>query len=267
MKRDITLIALAALALGACDRPAPRGGGGGASGNGGAKTPAAANAAELYRGAFARMGKEQALLIGSVTFTERGADFDSTAPGNLQQAFAALKGQQAVVADLIKAGEMEACDFGLPHPKGDGQEMQQVLDLAGKLRAASRLLNADAARAWSEGDTDGAVNRIVALYGLSAHVAEEPIVLTGLTNVALEMLANQTTKIMAAGAGGKTLSAAQREMLVRAIDRLNSGDPSGLTRAREAEGVTDAGTLGNLKAAEAKIRGEVGETRGVVEKR
>jgi len=251
-----TLLLLTLLLLTACDKPPPA-----PPPPAPAANSAATGAGLLYRSAFDRMGKDANLLIGSITFTPSGPAFDPRATGTIEDGYAALRARQDVIADLIKAAGESTCDFGLPRSP---EPTPELLDFARHLRTAARILNADAARLWSEGDIDGAVSRLEAIYGMSSHAADEQIVLIALTTIAIEMLANDSVKHMVAGAGGRSLDQAHKDRLLTAIGRLQGADPGGLLRARNAEQVSDAKLLESLQQSEAIIKSSIATTKAAL---
>jgi len=260
----VPAVIVVAVSLSACDKPSPAAP---ATPKGSATPAAARSASYTYIHAFARIRADQSPLTTSVAFSPDGAALDPAATGSLEQALDALKQQQQAVAELIKASALAECTFSLPHPKAEGFDQDIVLAFSENFRAAARLLNADAARLWTEGDTDGAVARISALYGMSAHAADQQLVLLGLTVVAMQALANQSTVHMVRGTADRKLSDAQRDQLLQAIGRLNSVDPSGLERARKTEGTAQGDVLQRILQSEANSKQDIAATRAALRRR
>jgi hypothetical protein len=248
---------LGTLALCACDRPAP------ATPKATGAPAAASPAAATYRSAFARLGKDTNLLIGSVTLRAQGAEFDASAGGSKEQAFAVLKEKQDIVADLVAASQQPECRFSLPRATG-GEPTQDVMEFAGSLRSAARLLYADAARLWSAGDTEGALTRIEAVYGMCSHAADEQVVLIALTVAAIEGLVNESVRQMAGGAAGTSLTSEQRQRLLKAIGRLHGTDPSGLLRAQQSENVTDKKLQSTLQQSDARVKQDLASAKAAL---
>jgi hypothetical protein len=252
----IALSALAAVAVAGCEqRPKHRAAAPGSS----TSATANQNAADVYRSAWSQIGEDLNVASASLMFSASGVQMEPTG-GSWDKLVSQLRDNQPAVADLLKASAMERCDFDLPQLGSNPSEGEfaPVLDLTGRLRKAARVLRADAVRAWMDGDTDGAVDRMVALYGLCRHASRPPILVVALTDAALLGLANDTVKAMAGGAAGKSLSAAQRQRLREAISRLDDSDPAGLVRARKAEG--DGGQTQQLNQAQQRLTTDLAAT-------
>jgi hypothetical protein len=221
------------------------------------------NAATAYRNAWKRIDAGLSDAAASGTFDATGLavtpDAKVRSAGEIKER---LRGAQPVVKDLLRAGAMSHSDFGLRTGKHTSQAEQPALvDLCASLRGSARLLRADGARAWSDGDIDGAVDRIAAIYAMSAHVSGEPVVIVAMANSAVIGLANETARTMAAGGAGKSLNPAQRKKLLDALNRLDHADPSGLARARKSEGDPDAKTGQGHDAAQARLATDLDTTR------
>jgi hypothetical protein len=221
------------------------------------------NAATAYRNAWKRIDAGLSDAAASVTFEASGLTVAPEAKvKSADEIKKRLGAAQPVVKDLLHAGTMSHSDFGLRTGKHTSQAEQPALvGLCASIRGSARLLRADAARAWSEGDIDGAVDRIAAIHAMSAHVSGEPVVIVAMANSAVIGLANETARTMAAGGSGKSLNPAQRKKLLDALNRLDRADPSGLARARKSEGDPDAKTGQSHDAAQARLAADLDTTR------
>lgn len=251
--RTRAVLCAALFAAGACERQ-PAGPAAGAPGP---------NAAEAYRAAWGQIDDE---LNSAASFSSFDASGLKLQPGSgfasADDVSRLLRSRRSVVTDLMNAGSVRECDFGwkVDRTKPQAERTTALVDAAGALRRAARLLNADAARAWSEGDADGAVDRIAAIYALSAHTADEPVLIIALTNAALIMLADVAAQQMAAGGSGKPLSEGQKARLLAALERLDRADPAGIARAAKAEG-SDASTDQQMGQAQLKLTNDLARTR------
>ena len=229
------------------------------------KPPAAeaSNAADAYKAIFPKLTRELGLAAGEVQFTVRGAEMAKESPnGPWSKMEATLKANQPVIADLMKAAAMRKCDFDLKAVDTDA-----AVTIGGKFSAAARLLRADAARAWSAKDPDAAVDRLVALYGISAHFSREPVVITALVDAALIGLANDAARTMAAGAAGQSLTSDQRRRILAAIDRLDDKDPAGLQRAKRAQATAmDPKMATSVAEMQSKVLEDLARTRDALKK-
>jgi hypothetical protein len=247
-----------ALTLACCDtraqppKPAP-------------EAPAAANtnAADAYKAIFPKVTRDLGLAAGEVRFTAKGVEVAKDSPnGPWSKIEADLKAQQPVIADLMNAAAIRRCDFGLKAVDTDA-----AVTIGGKFSAAGRILRADAARLWTTGDTNDAVERLVALYRMSAHLSREPVVITALVNAALIQLANDTARTMAAGAAGHSLTADQGRKLLAALDRLDAKDPAGVTRAKRAQtAAPDPKMLTSLAEVQSRLMDDLARTRDALKK-
>jgi hypothetical protein len=221
------------------------------------------NAADVYRAAWTKMDSN---LQGAAAFVVFDASGMRLIQGDqfsrVEDVNVVLKSGQPVIEELMKAGAMASCDFQLrfdaKHPEA---RMPEILDVTGSMRKAARILRADAARAWTDGDMDGATERVAALYQMAAHAADEPVLVMSLTNSAVILLANETARTMATGAGGKTLSADQRARLVAVIDRLDRNDPAGMVRARNVDKPNDAAAEQSMDQTQLKLTSDLATTR------
>ncbi len=223
-----------------------------------------ANAADLYRAAWAQVGNELSLAAGAVQFGSQGATVQPGEGPSWEQVAELLRQNQAIVGELVAAAGTDHCAFNFPRITGEttGAEAGPVMELLGNLRTTGRLLRADAARCWMEGDTEGAVDRMVALVGHCRQVSQEPVVIVALANVAVLTLGAETARTMAEGAAGRTLSEDQRARLLAALDRLDARDPAGLSLARRTEGKTgDARADAGIERARQRAASEVAEAK------
>jgi hypothetical protein len=193
------------------------------------------NAADQYPAAWARIDEDLSQDTDSVRLTATGPTMEATTT-TWEQLAGSLRANQPVVADLMRISALPRCDFNLPSPKADLPRAFATMDVGAGLRRAARLLDADAIRAWSDGDADGAVDRLAAIYAQCAQTSHTRVTILALSNAAVLVRTNETTRALVAGAGGKSLSEAQKKRLADAVARLDPTDPVGLSKAIRAEG-------------------------------
>lgn len=264
--RSISLaLAIALLALG-CEEKPRKSSSGTSQASGASSQPAAPNAADLYKQAWARVGTDLNLAAGSVVLDGGSISTDPGMPNprSWEQVIAVLQRNQAVIKDLIAAGETETCDWGLPAASSGKSELDQkpVIEASGKMRMTARLLRADALRAWQSGDADGAATRLKAMYQMVGHASREPRLFWALSNVAVLRLANETARALIENA--PKLGDAPRRTLLDALNALDRADPSGLARARKAEGNSEPEVEKQLNQAQSELASDMTATRAAL---
>ncbi len=131
------------------------------------------------------------------------------------------------IGRLIKAAGILSCDFG--NDASEGPDMR--LPHLSRMRGSAQLLQADAVRLTLAGDSNGAAERVAALYGLSRHTIDGNTCIASLVSAGLGDRANESAaRLCAAG-----LTTEGRDMILSAIGRCNGGDPFGCKRAVAGE--------------------------------
>jgi len=137
-----------------------------------------------------------------------------------------------VIAQLIATSSVELCDFAIvPDPSGKPSETEAKL--LSNMRSAVTLLSADAARLWSEGETDPAVEHLAAIFRMSRHACG--VRTPALAFVAASMITSGdvTTRVMINGSEQHKMSKAQRETLLAELNTFDEKDPFGFLPAMD----------------------------------
>lgn len=139
-----------------------------------------------------------------------------------------LKQREFDIKRLVRAGQMNHCDFGIDRSEG----FNTLLPHLAKLRSVARILNADAARCLLEGKPDDAADRFVAIFGLARHAASDRILISSLVSIAI---ANVPVNGLVESNGASQLTPAGRAKVLAAIDKFQGGAGFRLKDAIEGE--------------------------------
>lgn len=154
---------------------------------------------------------------------------------------------EAAIAGLLRAAQMEHCDFNIEY--GVGMENLQ-LPHHKLLRGAASVLAVDARRLAATGDIDGSVGRIRALLRMADHLRSDRVLIGSMTVTGIASLALDEIERL----GPARLDEAHRRSLLEAMAFAGGDDPLGFKAALEGEkqlaissGVFDAaGAVGPL---------------------
>lgn len=175
----------------------------------GFKTPD--NAALLYYQALLKIDRDK---VGTLRPEQAAADWAPDAAGR-----EVLRDHQSAVGVLVRASQINACDWGYEYGLGWSMELPHL----GALRGAARLLDADARRLIADQEPGAEVGaRLAAMLRLANHASSEPVLIGSLVGTAICTLAADTIEFaLSRGA----LDAAGRDMVLRAAKALRTGDP------------------------------------------
>jgi hypothetical protein len=178
------------------------------------------------------------------------SDFDAGRVGTLDDATRTTLIEAASIVDLFREGSLKKrCDFTFLRP---GREPQFCADYVGGMRDTMRLLHADAIRLLREGESDDAADRLAICYRVVAHLAGDELLLTALLT---HRVFQRTNEIALRALDAEVLTAAHRDLLVRASQRIGRKDPFGCigslldTRRRLVREV-DRGIVGEAETME-----------------
>lgn len=135
------------------------------------------------------------------------------------------------VETLLWASGAERCDFELHYDAG----IHALLPHLAKMRASARLLRVDARKHLLAGDADGAVERVVAMERMAAHLTSDRVVISSLVGYAIASIGlAETETILASG----KMTEAGRTSLLAALQALDTKDPIGMRGALAFEKAT-----------------------------
>ncbi|HZW08809.1 MAG TPA: hypothetical protein VFF69_02815 [Phycisphaerales bacterium] len=153
-----------------------------------------------------------------------------------ERATEALVNAQPLIERLVWASNLEHCDFGVMYQDGWGA----LLPHLGKMRAASRILRADAWRQLESGDPDAAAARLAAIYNAARHVSRDRILISSLVGIAIAAHAHQLTEHMLEHG---TLTDEGRDLIIAALERFEADDPFNTRECIKMEGAITIGWL------------------------
>lgn len=176
------------------------------------------NAALLYARAWLLIPEETFKAVGEAN-PDRNPDW--TPDAELSQK---LVDAQSGVGTFLRAAKLDTADFGMEYSQGIGAMLPHLA----KLRASARLLAADVRRLQAAGDTQGATDRVVAMFAMSRHCGRDGVLISSLVCVAMHALtANTTNWLLKTG----SLTGAQRDAILAEMKKFNAADPFGIRNA------------------------------------
>lgn len=186
------------------------------------------NAALLYyQATFLLLSSKHELTAKNVEFTTpEGASADWTpTPAQID----ALNARQEAVALLVRASQIERCDWGYEFGLGWALLLPQM----GEMRGAARLLNTDIRRLVAQNAPSGEIApRAAALVRMGPHTASQPTLIGSLVGAAIVSLGADTIEFVLRRG---SLDAAGREEVLAAVRGVNNADPLGFREALRNE--------------------------------
>lgn len=137
-----------------------------------------------------------------------------------------LEDRAEAIGLLIEASRLDHCDFGIDYEKG----VEALLPHLSPMRRAAQLLVLDARRLLSEGDTDGATERVTAAYRLAEHMTGDLTLINSLVSMACFSLVDSFVETNEA-----SFNDAHRQTIAQAIARFDADDPFGCAKAVRGE--------------------------------
>lgn len=193
------------------------------------------NAALVYYQHFITTFQADALTESYVHFNA-DPDDDDTFSRTAEEAEQALADAQDEFANLYWASTLPHCDFGIQFQHG----WEALLPHLGKLRAAARVLEADARRHLEAGDADAAARRLATIYNMSRQISHEGVLISSLVSAALNAYAQPLTGEMIESAD---LTEDGRDLLIASLESFDPEDPYGIRACVTMEGVVSLGWL------------------------
>lgn len=139
------------------------------------------NAAIKYWRAFALTSQESKGRIGTASFSIDSYSVELDGIASPESAEMLLRDCEDVIAMLLDASKLPACDFAADWHKGIGMLLPELAEM----RRGARLLLLSAAYELTQGNTAAAAERVAAAFSMSRHVAESPVLIGALVGVAL----------------------------------------------------------------------------------
>jgi hypothetical protein len=128
-----------------------------------------------------------------------------------------LRNYQSYVEGVMQAAAMEDCDWGFDFSAG----WDLLLPHLGHTRQSCRVLFADSRRCAEDGSVIGAVERIQAIFRISQHAAEGPILISSLVGAAIAARGCEATKFLIEN---NHLTAATAKMLLTTVRSIPRSD-------------------------------------------
>jgi hypothetical protein len=145
---------------------------------------------------------------------------------------AQLQAAQADIEALIKATQIEWCDWGVPLKE---MGFEAGLPHLAKMRTAARVLMADSRRLSAGGDVHGAAERAAAMLRMSRHLRTDKLVYSVRTaqSIGVDFALAEMRRL----AELKLLDDASRAVLIGALNEASGRDPWGMLPALQEEPV------------------------------
>lgn len=182
------------------------------------------NAALRYWRVFSWFDRNYDEAVGEIDWSHIG-DPGFTAP---PEAVKRLLGNGGLVSMTVFAASLPDCDFGVDYDLGP----EALLPHLGSMRRLAQVMPLDARLKLDAGETDAAVQSLVAALRMARHVLSDKVAISSL--VSISMVA-QVEPVIAFTAS-KGLSKSQRESLFAAIDAFDADDPFAMGAAIRSEG-------------------------------
>ncbi|MEN0020095.1 MAG: hypothetical protein AAF747_04325 [Planctomycetota bacterium] len=187
------------------------------------------NAALLYWAGFGLLDVDAGAILDAVRGEEE-ADLD------LEEALELLDEASGGIELVLRASEMEDCDFGVEYQLG----FNALLVHLGELRGSARLIAADARRIAMDDEIDDderaemVAYRMAGLLGMASHLRNDRLLISSLVSVAIASLAESETRFHLEE--GSLDHDEAREYLAEIMDeRFDGDDPFGVISSIEME--------------------------------
>lgn len=190
--------------------------------------PADRNAALQYATVFYTTDAELFTKTGDLDMTKVGIDKDKL-PEDFKAAAAVIRTKgDGTIGALLEASRLSKCDFELAVEKG----IMVLMPHLGKMRAAGRLLRADARRHLLDGDAVGAAERLAAMVRIGQHCRGDSVLISSLVCVAITNAAAEEAEAQLES--GK-LTPEARQIVAAAFKAVPAKDPFAMKGAIRGE--------------------------------
>lgn len=177
------------------------------------------NAALRYWRAFSFLDESRELdaLRAQIPWDRLGAhDFEPP-----QAAVDAVLKQRFAIQHGVRAASFDQCDFGIDYDLGT----EALLPHLGSMRRLARDILLDARLKLDAGNTDDAIDGIVAALRSSHHVQNDRLVISALVSMAIF---KQTEALLNYAIGRPGVTEAQRTRIAETLDLFDNADPFGV---------------------------------------
>jgi hypothetical protein len=191
------------------------------------------NAAFVYYQLF--LNEDQELMETYVHFN--GTDEDDDQHGTtFEHAEQVLVSGQKTLDNFVWASRLPECDFGVQYQQG----WSAILPHLGKMRSATRVLEADARRHLGAGDPEKAVERLRAIYDMSRQTNGDQILISSLVSIAMTRIADPlVNEMMESG----ELTEEGRDALIESLEAFGTDDPFRVRECIRTEGLISIGWI------------------------
>ena len=216
-------------------------------------TRAASGAALQYPAVLAKFTDAKCEDARHLAFNTMGVSLSaSRTKGTWSALSRSLEQAQPQIEALLRVTETKDCTFApVAIENGTRKLPPELLELFRGVRNGGAMLAADAARTYVEGDSAGAARRVAAIASMLRHIADSG--LPKAPDFASDLLSRLELVVppMAAGVKGNTLTAADRETILAALNALNASDPCGVAdgAVNDAFATKQAAALAALNVA------------------
>ena len=214
---------------------------------------AASGAALQYPAVLAKFTDAMCEDARHLAFNTMGVSLSaSQAKGTWSTLSRSLEQAQPQIEALLRVAETKDCTFApVTIEQGSRKLPPELVELFRGVRNGGAMLAADAARTYVAGDSAGAARRVAAIASMLRHIADSG--LPKAPDFASDLLSRLEIVVppMAAGVKGNTLTAADRETILAALNALNASDPCGVAdgAVNDAFATKQAAALAALNVA------------------
>jgi hypothetical protein len=143
---------------------------------------------------------------------------------------AVLEGAQEDIQRVMKAAQMDFCDWGVSLRE---EGFETIMPHLAKIRTTGRVLLADARRLLAKGDSAGAAERLAAMVLMARHLRNDKAVYCVRTaqSLAADLGMFEIRRLAEAGKWNEEA----KKILVEALTKLSGPDPCGMREALAEE--------------------------------
>jgi len=132
------------------------------------------------------------------------------------------------IENLLRATRQHNADWDVEYEMGFDALMPHL----GKMRYSIKIFAADALRCIEQGDSDGAAERIAAMYCAAGHLKNDHILISTLVGLSMTNLSNRLTEQLL---DDQSLTPANAEIILVAMRKIDLSNPIGVRDAIRGE--------------------------------